>query len=459
MIAGRRLLVADDSATIQKVVDLTFSDEGMEVTTVSDGDQAIDKLEEVAFDVVLADVFMPGRTGYEVCAAIKHNERFHNIPVMLLVGSFEPFDEAEARRVGADDVLTKPFQSIRQLVNRVGTLLGGRPAGAEAPTQRLSALGLERREEPGREGQGHDELMSTAELELTTADTLPLSEAETEPAKESDQEVDAAESFSAGSPAFDQETASWAELLATNSEPGTRDRETEQTFQVEHMNNTNEQRRAAGGADEFDDVLLDLGEFDSSPAVAFGDAILEIEEEAPATFPGSDVRAPAFEAEGFSPVSAHERTTLEDRSYETEFTPEWSGRPPRASHEYAATDGESGSGNPSAESPWQIVPRAVTFERVTDEEESRPYRDQQQPASYQGQERREPANQSGGTLYERRKSAQQGTGTISLSPDDIDAIARRVVEQISDKVVREIAWDIVPELAEILIKRRLEEEN
>ena len=126
MIAGRRLLVADDSLTIQKIVDLTFSDEGMEVTTVSDGDQAIDKLEEVAFDVVLADVFMPGRSGYEVCAAIKHNERFHNIPVMLLVGSFEPFDEAEARRVGADDVLTKPFQSIRQLVNRVGTLLGGR---------------------------------------------------------------------------------------------------------------------------------------------------------------------------------------------------------------------------------------------------------------------------------------------------------------------------------------------
>ena len=143
MISGRKLLIADDSVTIQKVVELTFSDEGMQVISVGDGDQAIARLEDLAPDVVLADVFMPGRSGYEVCEAIKHSERFRQIPVMLLVGSFEPFDEAEARRVGADDVLTKPFQSIRQLVNRVGTLLGGKAAEGdeistgEAPTREL----------------------------------------------------------------------------------------------------------------------------------------------------------------------------------------------------------------------------------------------------------------------------------------------------------------------------------
>jgi DNA-binding response OmpR family regulator len=68
---------------------------------------------------------MPGKSGYEVCERIKRDKRFQHIPVMLLVGSFEPYNEAEARRVGADDVLTKPFQSIRQLVNKVGALLGG----------------------------------------------------------------------------------------------------------------------------------------------------------------------------------------------------------------------------------------------------------------------------------------------------------------------------------------------
>src|SRR5688572_13635165 len=103
----------------------------MLVTSVGDGDEAVARLDEVAPDVVLADVLMPGLNGYQVCEAIKHNERFRHIPVMLLVGSFEPFDEAEARRVGADDVLTKPFQSIRQLVNRVGTLLGSKAAGGE----------------------------------------------------------------------------------------------------------------------------------------------------------------------------------------------------------------------------------------------------------------------------------------------------------------------------------------
>src|ERR1051325_8419609 len=134
LVTGRKLLLADDSATIQKVVDLTFSDEGLEVITVGDGQQAIEKLDEVMPDIVLADVFMPGLNGYQVCEYIKRTERFQHIPVMLLVGSFEPFDEAEARRVGADDYLTKPFQSIRSLIGKVGNLLSGGDRGSEEAT-------------------------------------------------------------------------------------------------------------------------------------------------------------------------------------------------------------------------------------------------------------------------------------------------------------------------------------
>src|SRR5437870_3316747 len=117
----------------------------MEVTTVADGEQALEKLEQVAPDIVLADVFMPGVGGYELCRFIKQSERFRKIPVMLLVGYFEPFDEAEARRAGADAVVTKPFQSIRQLVGRVGSLLGGQSAEEEA-TREYSTLGLGRME-------------------------------------------------------------------------------------------------------------------------------------------------------------------------------------------------------------------------------------------------------------------------------------------------------------------------
>ena len=125
MLTGRKLLLADDSLTIQKVVSLTFGDEAMEVTTVGGGAEALEKLGESLPDIVLADVFMPEPNGYALCERIKTDERTRHIPVVLLVGTFEPFNEAEARRVGADEVLTKPFQSIRDLVNKVGGLLGG----------------------------------------------------------------------------------------------------------------------------------------------------------------------------------------------------------------------------------------------------------------------------------------------------------------------------------------------
>ena len=166
LLAGRKLLLADDSATIQKVIDLTFADEGVRVVAVGNGRDAIDQILEVAPDIVLADVFMPSPNGYEVCEYVKTNEKLKHIPVMLLVGSFEPFDEAEARRVGADDILTKPFQSIRRLIDRVGALVSSPPAEKESPTAELLKP----------EEAAEEELMDTFELEVSTADTLPLDE-------------------------------------------------------------------------------------------------------------------------------------------------------------------------------------------------------------------------------------------------------------------------------------------
>ena len=135
---GSKILLADDSITIQKVVNLTFSDEGIEVIAVSNGDAAERKLEEVKPDLVLADIFMPGKNGYELCEAIKQNPQFRNVPVVLLVGAFEPFDQAEARRVRADAHLTKPFESrtlvetVRRLIN-ASTHTAGGPVAAMTP--------------------------------------------------------------------------------------------------------------------------------------------------------------------------------------------------------------------------------------------------------------------------------------------------------------------------------------
>jgi CheY-like chemotaxis protein len=132
-VSKRKLLLADDSITIQKVVNLTFADEGIEVISVGDGDSAMRKFDEFIPDLVMADVNMPGLNGYEVCRIIKNTDETRDIPVILLVGSFEPFSETEAKEAGADDFLTKPFQSIRQLVNKVTDLLNKKEAVAEEP--------------------------------------------------------------------------------------------------------------------------------------------------------------------------------------------------------------------------------------------------------------------------------------------------------------------------------------
>ncbi len=122
-MSKRKLLLADDSKTIQKVVNLTFADQGIEVLTANDGATALRMVAEFAPGLVLVDVNLPGLNGFEICEQIKQRADSPTIPVILLVGSFEPFDENRASRAGADDFLTKPFQSIGQLVRKVSALL------------------------------------------------------------------------------------------------------------------------------------------------------------------------------------------------------------------------------------------------------------------------------------------------------------------------------------------------
>ena len=125
-----KLLLADDSVTIQRVIELTFADEDVEVLTVGDGRQAIERVQSDHPDIVLADIGMPERDGYEVAAFIKGNPEFAHIPVLLLTGAFEPVDEARARSVGCDGVLVKPFEP-QMVISRVRDLLaGGRTAPA-----------------------------------------------------------------------------------------------------------------------------------------------------------------------------------------------------------------------------------------------------------------------------------------------------------------------------------------
>src|SRR5262245_888346 len=116
------LLLADDSSTIQRIVELTFAGEDISVVAFSDGEHAIASLDRAVPDIVLADVGMPGRSGYEVSRYIKNSPPLAHIPVLLLTGAFEPLDQAKALEAGCDGILIKPFEP-QFVINRVKELL------------------------------------------------------------------------------------------------------------------------------------------------------------------------------------------------------------------------------------------------------------------------------------------------------------------------------------------------
>jgi CheY-like chemotaxis protein len=144
----KKLLLADDSVTIQRVIELTFSGEDVQVLAVSDGEEAIARIPAEKPDIILADIGMPKRSGYEVSAFVKGRPELAHIPVLLLAGAFEPVDEAKAKEAGCDGVLVKPFEP-QHVIARVRELLGGatgsptqsavsdilRPAAALAPSR------------------------------------------------------------------------------------------------------------------------------------------------------------------------------------------------------------------------------------------------------------------------------------------------------------------------------------
>src|SRR5688572_25910186 len=130
-----KVLVADDSPTVRRRAAATLGEAGYDVTCVEDGEAAWTRLDSgEAADVLLCDVLMPRLDGYELCRRAKGDPRFKDMPVMLLRGTFEPWDQAKAETVGADGFITKPFEpealvtTLKELADELG--LGG---GAAAP--------------------------------------------------------------------------------------------------------------------------------------------------------------------------------------------------------------------------------------------------------------------------------------------------------------------------------------
>src|SRR6266567_1287455 len=97
---SNKLLLADDSITIQKVVGIIFANEDYELTVVDNGNAALEKARELLPDIILVDALMPGKTGYEVCAEVRRTAALKTTPLLLMTGAFEPFDEEKAKQCG-----------------------------------------------------------------------------------------------------------------------------------------------------------------------------------------------------------------------------------------------------------------------------------------------------------------------------------------------------------------------
>ncbi|MEE8278795.1 MAG: response regulator [Thermoanaerobaculia bacterium] len=205
---SKTILLADDSLTIQKVVELTFMEEDYEVVAVSNGDEALAQLGELTPALVIADVHMPGASGLEVCRKVK--ESHPGVPVLLLVGTFETFDESQVEASGADGHLKKPFDSqellrlAERLVEGTGTQeAGGAGAPEEAAPEESEGLAtvpepettmvMEAEEGPPK-ALGAEEGETEAVAEASEVPEEPLTDSSLEAAGEalelSDEDVD-----------------------------------------------------------------------------------------------------------------------------------------------------------------------------------------------------------------------------------------------------------------------------
>jgi CheY-like chemotaxis protein len=531
-VSKRKLLLADDSITIQKVVNLTFADEGIEVIAVGDGDAAMIKFNESMPDLVLADVNMPGLDGYRICEMIKQDDETKHIPVILLVGSFEPFDEQEAWRVGADDFLTKPFQSIRQLVTKVSDLLNA-PAADSKTSAAETNVAIETEVENGWQYADTKELPAEEVKVENLGDTGMDDEMiQTDQVNEPAQ-IDEVQKFISDSYSYkDNETQDLAdrEDLTENSfkneadedfallEPNTENELTRITDEEPETEPEIELETSAAEVDDFSDAeiqgetveIVQEAESDvSSETIEEPETVEESQtnednndsvDEAVAENNDSTDEAVA-ESETTSDwqiVSEDNATTevlIEEEFEETEeveeveelkVSAETESIETKDSNETETTETEDSNSedsnsevvaetetadNTETEQPSASPKASVSFDDLNllelpplvEETGIRPHEKNQEIKTVA--ETIEPEAEVAETVaaVEAVETSEKADNSERISaqafpPELIEAIAQKVAERISDKTIRDIAWEVVPQMTDLIVKKLAEEQ-
>jgi DNA-binding response OmpR family regulator len=130
-----RVLVVDDEANILLSLEFLMKKAGYEVRTARDGEEALAEMRKARPDLVLLDVMMPKRNGFDVCEMIRANPEWKDVRVIMLTAKGRDVEREKGLAVGADDYITKPF-STREVVERVSGWLAGAPGSADGSGER-----------------------------------------------------------------------------------------------------------------------------------------------------------------------------------------------------------------------------------------------------------------------------------------------------------------------------------
>jgi CheY-like chemotaxis protein len=528
-VSKRKLLLADDSITIQKVVNLTFADEGIEVVAVGDGDAAMIKFNESMPDLVLADVNMPGLDGYRICEMIKQDDETKHIPVILLVGSFEPFDEQEAWRVGADDFLTKPFQSIRQLVTKVSDLLNAPAANSKNSTAEpnfATETGVENGwqyadtkelpvEETKTENLGDtgmdDEMIQTDqvnepeqidEVQKFISDSYSYKDDETEELTERESLTEnsfrneADEDFALLEPKTENELT-----RITDEEPETEsensdskvddfsdDKIGEETVEISEETGSNvssemsEPSETVGESERTEEDNDSTDEAVEETDNSNGESVVESEPTADWQIVSEDNEATEISTQTEVEEIEEAKVSAETETAEIEnSTDQNSNKEDANGTENTETEDSNNedsnsevlantetADNTKTEQPSASPKAAVSFDDLNllelpplvEETGIRPPEKNQEIKTVA--ETIEPETQVAETveIAETSKKADNSEqiSAQAFPPELIEAIAQKVAERISDKTIRDIAWEVVPQMTDLIVKKLAEEQ-
>ena len=439
----KKILLADDSATIRKVIELTFEDEGIDVYSVADGDAAMKKFVEIEPDLVLADVNMPGMSGYQICEMIKQDESTCDIPVILLTGSFEPFDPGEASRVGSNFYFTKPFISIRELVSRVKEYL------------ELGAF-----DNVGPESVDIDELYNQSISESVESDDDGLLTTETELAESTETDtpheelLELHEELSSFDPdAVHTIPAITEEMPEPLTVESAGELESQQTYEIEtaipYDESTDDTAVHITEPVEVADVTDPLDLIEAEQSIAEVDPIIETPAET-AREESTDLDLGDVGMDDEMIAAVHPNSHV-DAEIQTEINTE---------SEYADSDNDEV--RPVLIDPFETP--AVEFEGSISKVE---------PSVDDGEDSSQLAVPSGfassatAVKFALDEDAEHQEHSAGLSPESdlesdavisealIEKITERVLARLSDTVVRDVALDAVPKIAEKLIREAL----